>query len=104
EAIIRAVASYNEGEPVNIGTGAEIKISELVNLIARLTGFTGEIRWQTDKPDGQPRRSLDVSRAYEKFGFKAHTAFAEGLKRTVEWYEKTAEPVRIPASQTSVGI
>jgi GDP-L-fucose synthase len=87
EAIIRAAASYDDDEPVNIGTGSEIKISELVNLIARLTGFTGEIRWQTDKPDGQPRRSLDVSRAYEKFGFKAHTPFELGLARTIQWYE-----------------
>jgi GDP-L-fucose synthase len=87
EAIIRAAATYNEGEPVNIGTGSEIKISQLVNLIAKLTGFTGEIRWQTDKPDGQPRRSLDTSRAYEKFGFKASTPFELGLSRTIEWYE-----------------
>jgi GDP-L-fucose synthase len=90
EAIIRAAASYNDDEPVNLGTGSEITISELVNLIARLTGFTGEIRWQTDKPDGQPRRSLDVSRAFEKFGFEAHTPFAEGLKRTIDWYEEIA--------------
>jgi len=88
EAIIRAAASYNEGEPVNIGTGSEIKISELVKLIARLTGFAGEIRWQTDKPDGQPRRSLDVSRACEKFGFKSQTPFELGLARTIEWYER----------------
>jgi GDP-L-fucose synthase len=87
EAIIRAAAGYNDDEPVNIGSGSEIKIAELVNLIARLTGFTGAIRWQTDKPDGQPRRSLDVSRAYEKFGFKAHTPFELGLARTIEWYE-----------------
>jgi GDP-L-fucose synthase len=87
EAITRAAASYDEAEPVNIGSGSEIKIADLVNLIARLTGFAGEIRWQTDKPDGQPRRSLDVSRAYEKFGFKAHTPFELGLARTIEWYE-----------------
>lgn len=87
EAIIRAAASYDEAEPVNIGTGSEIKIAELVSLIARLTGFEGEIRWQTDKPDGQPRRSLDVSRAFEKFGFKAHTPFELGLARTIQWYE-----------------
>jgi GDP-L-fucose synthase len=87
EAIIRASASYNEAEPANIGTGSEIKISELVGLIAKLTGFTGEIRWQTDKPDGQPRRSLDVTRAYEKFGFKASTPFELGLAKTIEWYE-----------------
>ncbi|HEV7682008.1 MAG TPA: GDP-L-fucose synthase [Pyrinomonadaceae bacterium] len=87
EAIIRAAASYNDDEPVNIGTGSEIKIADLVKLIARLTGFEGEIRWQTDKPDGQPRRSLDVSRAREKFGFEAHTPFELGLARTIEWYE-----------------
>lgn len=91
EAILRAAATYDEGEPVNIGTGNEISISDLVKLIARLTGFDGEIRWQTDKPDGQPRRSLDVSRAFEKFGFKAHTPLESGLRRTVEWYEETAK-------------
>lgn len=87
EAIISAAVKYNESEPVNIGTGNEIKISELVNLIARLTGFEGEIRWQTDQPDGQPRRRLDVSRAFEKFGFQARTPFEEGLRRTINWYE-----------------
>ena len=90
DGILRATASYDEGEPVNLGTGNEISIAELVNLIANLTGFAGEIRWQADKPDGQPRRSLDVSRAREKFGFQARTPFAEGLKRTIDWYERTA--------------
>jgi GDP-L-fucose synthase len=93
EAILKAAAAYNEGDPVNIGSGTEIKISELVNTIARLTGFDGEIRWQTDKPDGQPRRSLDVSRAHEKFGFRASTSFKDGLRRTIDWYEETAKPV-----------
>jgi GDP-L-fucose synthase len=87
EGILRATINYNSSDPVNIGTGNEIKIAELVNLIARLTGFAGEIRWQSDKPDGQPRRSLDVSRADEQFGFKAHTPLEEGLKQTVKWYE-----------------
>jgi GDP-L-fucose synthase len=87
EAVVRASAIYNESEPVNIGTGNEIKISELMQLIVQLTRFEGEIRWQTDKPDGQPRRRLDVSRAYEKFGFRAQVPFEEGLKRTIEWYE-----------------
>jgi GDP-L-fucose synthase len=86
--IVRATANYDEGEPVNLGTGKEITIAELVALIADLTGFRGEIRWQGDKPDGQPRRSLDVSRAWEKFGFRAQTPFAEGLKETVAWYER----------------
>jgi GDP-L-fucose synthase len=89
EAVVKAAAIYNESEPVNIGTGNEIKISELLNLIARLTRFAGEIRWQSDKPDGQPRRRLDVSRAFENFGFRAQTSFEEGLTRTVEWYERS---------------
>jgi GDP-L-fucose synthase len=87
EAVVRATAIYNESDPVNIGTGNEIKISELMQLIARLTRFEGEIRWQTDKPDGQPRRRLDVSRALEKFGFQAQVPFEDGLRRTIEWYE-----------------
>ena len=87
EGIMRAAASYNESEPVNLGTGSEIKISELVRLIAKLTRFEGEIKWQHDKPDGQPRRRLDVSRAFEKFDFRAQMPLEEGLRRTVEWYE-----------------
>lgn len=92
EAILSAASSYDESEPVNIGTGKEIKIRDLVILIARLTGFEGEIRWQTDKPDGQPRRCLDVSCAYQKFGFQATTSFEEGLRRTIDWYEEAAKP------------
>jgi GDP-L-fucose synthase len=91
EAVIRAATAYNESEPVNIGTGSEIKISELVQLIARLTRFEGEIRWQHDKPDGQPRRRLDVSRAVEKFGFQAQVPFEEGLRQTIQWYEANRE-------------
>jgi GDP-L-fucose synthase len=87
EAIVRAAATYDESEPVNIGTGNEIKIAELLQLIARLTRFEGEIHWQHDKPDGQPRRRLDVSRALEKLGFVAQMTLEEGLRRTVEWYE-----------------
>ncbi|HBB89366.1 MAG TPA: GDP-fucose synthetase [Blastocatellia bacterium] len=89
EAVLRAAALYDESEPVNIGTGSEIKISELLKLIARLTRFEGEIRWQTDRPDGQPRRRLDISRALEKFGFRAQTPLEEGLRRAVEWFEQT---------------
>jgi len=87
EGIVRAAATYNESEPVNIGSGSEVQISDLLRLITRLTRFEGEVRWQHDKPDGQPRRRLDVSRAYEKFGFRAQTQLEEGLRRTVEWYE-----------------
>jgi GDP-L-fucose synthase len=87
EGVLRAAAHYDESEPVNIGTGSEIKISDLLQLIARLTRFEGEIRWQHDKPDGQPRRRLDVSRAFEKFGFHAQVRLEEGLRRTIDWYE-----------------
>lgn len=99
-AILRATALYDGTQPVNIGTGNEIRIADLVRLIAQLTGFEGEIRWQTDKPDGQPRRRLDVSRAYESFGFRARTSLAEGLKQTIEWYEETTANAEA-RSQTS---
>ena len=87
EAIVRAARLYDESEPVNLGTGNEIQIGELATLIAKLSNFDGEIRWQSDKPDGQPRRKLDVSRAIEKFGFRAQTSLEDGLRRTIEWYE-----------------
>jgi len=86
EGILAAASSYNESEPVNIGTGREIMIKDLVHLIARLTDFDGEIKWQTERPNGQPRRGLDTSRAFEKFGFRAQTSLEEGLRRTIEWY------------------
>ncbi len=91
EAILRAAAQYDKSEPVNIGTGIEISIAELVKLIAGLTRFKGEIRWQTDRPDGQPKRRLDVSRAFQEFGFQAQIPFAEGLRRTIEWYEMSTK-------------
>jgi GDP-L-fucose synthase len=87
EGILRAAAFYNDDDPVNIGTGSEIRIGDLLNIIARLTRYEGEIRWQHDKPDGQPRRRLDVSRALERFGFRAQVSLEEGLRRTVDWYE-----------------
>lgn len=87
DGVLRAAADYDDAEPVNLGTGNEITIAELLEMIARLTNFHGEIRWQSDKPDGQPRRRLDVSRAFEKFGFRAQMPLAEGLRKTVEWYE-----------------
>lgn len=85
--IILATEKYNKPFPVNIGAGFEIKIKDLVELIAELTGFDGEIRWDTSKPDGQPRRCLDVSRAKEEFGFEAKVDFREGLKKTIGWYK-----------------
>jgi GDP-L-fucose synthase len=91
--VLSAAAGYDGSEPVNIGTGSEIKISELLQIIARLTRFEGEIRWQHDKPDGQPRRRLDVSKALEKFGFQAQVSLEEGLRRTIDWYEaQLAQP------------
>jgi GDP-L-fucose synthase len=86
EGILLATEHYNGAEPVNIGAGFEITIKELVEKIAKITGFKGEIRWDSSKPDGQPRRRLDVSRAEKYFGFKAKTIFEEGLKETVKWY------------------
>ena len=88
EGILLATEHYNGPEAVNIGSGFEITIKELVDKIAVLTGFKGEIRWDASKPDGQPRRCLDTSKAKELFGFEARTSFDEGLKVTIEWYKK----------------
>lgn len=88
EAIFLATLKYNKPEPVNIGSGFEVSIKQLVDLIAELTGFKGEIIWDTSMPDGQPRRRLDTSKAFEEFGFKAKTDFTTGLKRTIEWYKE----------------
>jgi GDP-L-fucose synthase len=87
EAIVKASAAYDESDPVNLGNGREVIIRDLVQTIARLTKFEGEIRWQSDKPDGQPRRQLDTTRALDKFGFRAQTALEDGLKQTISWYE-----------------
>lgn len=88
EAIVLAFEKYNKPEPVNIGAGFEISIKDLVELIAKLMEFKGEIKWDSTKPDGQPRRMLDTSKAEKEFGFKAKTSFAEGLKKTIDWYVK----------------
>ena len=90
EGIVKAAALYNESDPVNLGNGREVVIKDLVELITRLTGFEGEIRWQSNKPDGQPRRQLDTRRAFEKFGFQAQTSLEQGLRRTIDWYETTS--------------
>ena len=87
EAIILATEKYNKSDPVNIGAGFEITIEELLKLIAKFTGFNGKIMWDTTKPDGQPRRCLDVSKAMAEFGFKAEMALREGLKKTIDWYK-----------------
>ena len=88
EAILLASEHYNKSEPVNIGAGFEISIKDLVKLIVRLTGFKGSIFWDKTKPNGQPRRCLDTTKAEEEFGFKAKTRFEEGLKNTIEWYRQ----------------
>ena len=90
EGILLATEHYNGPEPVNIGAGFEITIKELAERIAKLTGFKGEIRWDASKPDGQPRRRLDVSRAKKLFGFEAKTSFEEGLKAAIDWYREKA--------------
>jgi GDP-L-fucose synthase len=86
EAIVLAAERYDGADPVNLGVGQEITIRDLTALIARLTGFMGEVRWDPTKPDGQPRRALDTSRARERFGFVARTGLEEGLRATIEWY------------------
>lgn len=86
--ILDATERYDESEPVNLGTGEEISIRDLIGLISEITNFEGEIRWDTSKPDGQPRRCLDVSKAKERFGWQAKVPFKEGLKRTIEWFEE----------------
>jgi GDP-L-fucose synthase len=85
--IILATERYNKPDPVNLGAGMEIKIRDLVDLIQELTNYSGKIRWDTSKPDGQPKRSLDVSLAQKEFGFKAKMSFRKGLQRTIEWYK-----------------
>ncbi|MFW6149092.1 MAG: GDP-L-fucose synthase family protein [Atribacterota bacterium] len=86
EGIILATEKYDKTEPINLGAGFEIKIKDLVELIVNLTGFNGEIKWDTSKPDGQPRRKLDTSRAEKEFEFKAKTKFDEGVKNTIDWF------------------
>lgn len=88
EGLLLATERYNGPEPFNLGSGQEISIKDLASLIARLTGFNGEITWDTSKPNGQPRRALDTQRAEEYFGFRATMPFEEGLMRTIAWYKK----------------
>jgi GDP-L-fucose synthase len=88
EAIVLASEAYNGPEPINLGAGFEISIRELAELIVKITGFPGTIEWDSFKPDGQPRRCLDTSRAQRYFGFKAHTSFEAGLRNTVAWYRE----------------
>jgi len=88
DGIVTAAEKYNGAEPVNLGSGYEISIKDLAEMITRLTGFEGKLVWDTSKPNGQPRRGLDVSRAKKYFGWEAKTPFEEGMRRTIEWYRK----------------
>jgi len=94
DAILLATERYNKPDPVNIGTGFEITIKHLVELITKLTGFKGKVVWDTSKPDGQPRRCLDTSKAEKEFGFKAKMDFEEGLKRTIKSYIQARQKER----------
>lgn len=91
EGIVLASERYDEPNPVNIGAGFEIKIKDLVSLISKLTDFNGQIVWDANKPDGQPRRMLDTSKAASKFGFKAKTSLEDGIRKTIEWYRRTSK-------------
>lgn len=88
KGLLLAAEHYNNSEPINLGSGLEISIKDLLEKIADMTGFEGEIRWDTTKPNGQPRRALDTSRAKEAFGFEASTNFDEGLRRTIDWWQE----------------
>ena len=92
----RAIESYDQAEPVNLGTGIEISIHDLAVLIAELIGFRGELVWDTEQPNGQPRRRLDTERAFAEFGFRADVALREGLAQTITWYEDARQTV-LPA-------
>jgi GDP-L-fucose synthase len=88
EGIVSAAEQYDGSEPVNLGSGQEISIKDLVELIANLTGFEGQMVWDTSKPNGQPRRALDTNRAWEYFGWRAKTPFEQGLRETIQWFKK----------------
>lgn len=95
EGILLAAEHYNKPDPINLGAGFEISIKELVGLITKLIGFKGNILWDKTKPDGQPRRMLDVSKAEKEFGFKAKTGLEEGLKKTIEWYIRSKSQLEV---------
>jgi len=94
EGIVLAAESYNESLPVNLGSGFEISIKDLAEKITHYTGFSGKLVWNPEKPNGQPRRGLDTSRAYEKFGFKAKVNFDEGLLKTITWFKENQQSIK----------
>ncbi len=93
--LVEAAESYDDPDPVNLGAGFEITIKDLAEKIAELTGFAGELVWDTSKPDGQPRRCLDTCRAKERFGFEARVSFEEGLRRTIQWWREVGRPAEL---------
>jgi len=94
DGIVTAAEKYNGDQPVNLGSGYEISIKDLVEMIVRMTSFEGKLVWQTDKPNGQPRRGLDVTRAREYFGWSARVPFEEGMRRTIEWFKANRDKIR----------
>lgn len=102
EGLLLAAEHYNDSQPVNLGSSYEISIRELLQTIVRLTGFQGKIVWDTTKPNGQPRRKLDTSKAKELFGFESQTPFEEGLRRTIEWYAKESQKRQVRKQQLQV--
>ena len=102
EGLLLAAEHYNDSQPVNLGSSYEISIRELLQTIVRLTGFQGKIVWDTTKPNGQPRRKLDTSKAKELFGFESQTLFEEGLRRTIEWYAKESQKRQVRKQQLQV--
>ncbi|MBU2260058.1 GDP-L-fucose synthase [Patescibacteria group bacterium] len=94
EGILLATEKYDKPDPINLGSGEEISIKDLADLIAKEVGFTGSVEWDTSKPNGQPRRRLDVSRAKAEFGFEAQTPFLEGLRKTIAWYRENCDHLR----------
>jgi GDP-L-fucose synthase len=97
KAIVMATLKYNGSDPINIGSGTEITIKNLVNMINKIVGYSGDIIWDRSKPDGQPRRCLDTSRAFKEFGFRANTSLEVGLKQTIEWYNHniSQQPIKL---------
>jgi GDP-L-fucose synthase len=95
EGLILALEKYDSPEPINLGNGREVTIKDLTEMVAKIAGFNGKIRWDLTKPDGQPRRCLDVSRAKKELGFTARTTLEDGLKQTVQWFESHAETARL---------
>jgi GDP-L-fucose synthase len=101
EGIVRAAERMDEPEPLNLGTGMEITIRDLVEKIVHLTGFAGDVRWDASKPDGQPRRQLDTSRARERLGWTAEVGFDEGLRRTIEWWRAEGRSTQTASAETT---